>query len=122
MYLPLVPLIASVVGVLFVTARHVLGNSARNAWASVTIALIVAAAASVETRARNRDYASEESLWRDTVAKGPGNQRAHDLQPGDPVVATEHAGVLADSGDPAVRNPARALPIAEEAVSKGGVS
>jgi tetratricopeptide (TPR) repeat protein len=144
----------------------------------VTIAAVVAAAAGVETRARNRDYASEEALWHDTVMKDPGNQRAHvaygsalaangrtaeaqkefeaavaldpsdavaqgrlghvyglarqdalavdhlqrahDLRPGDSVVTTELAGILADSRDPTVRNPGRALPLADEAVRLSG--
>lgn len=47
-------------------------------------------------------------------------QRAHDLQPDNPLVTTELAGILADSRDPMVRNPARALPLAEEAVRLTG--
>ncbi len=178
MYLPLVLLVASAVVLLFVAVHRIVGEPRPGARAVASIALIVAAAAGVETRARNRDYASEETLWRDTVGKDPGNprahvayaaalaqsgrpaeaqreleaaiaidpldpiaqgrlghlyglarqdaaavehlQRAHDLQPGNPVVTTELAGVLADSADPAVRNPARALPIAEEAVRLTG--
>jgi len=178
MYLPLVPLIASVVGVSFAVARTLVGESRRTAWAIVAIAVIVAGTAGVQTRARNRDYASEEALWRDTVTKDPRNQRAHvaygsvlaahgravdarntfdvavaldpsdpvaqgrlghlyglahedtdavehlqrahDLQPGNPLVTTELAGILADSRDPMVRNPARALPLAEEAVRLTG--
>ena len=30
------------------------------------------------TASRNRDYASAESIWRDTVAKNPGSSRAHE--------------------------------------------
>lgn len=36
-----------------------------------------AAAATVGTLARNRDYSSEATIWRDTIAKCPGNHRAY---------------------------------------------
>ena len=48
------------------------------------------------TDARNRDYASEEGLWRDTVQKRPQNPRAHNnygidlLRKGDVTTAERH--------------------------------
>ncbi|MFB3854050.1 MAG: tetratricopeptide repeat protein [Vicinamibacterales bacterium] len=44
--------------------------------AAAIATLCVAAALGTVTRARNRDYWSEERLWADTVAKQPANQRA----------------------------------------------
>ncbi len=40
-------------------------------------ALAVAAVFVVMTERRNRDYRSEEAIWRDTIAKRPDNWRAH---------------------------------------------
>lgn len=46
----------------------------RRAWWA---ALAVAAGFAVMTERRNRDYRSEEAIWRDTIAKRPDNWRAH---------------------------------------------
>lgn len=46
-------------------------------WAGVGVALAVAIAWAAATVARNAVYASELSLWSDTVAKRPDNARAH---------------------------------------------
>lgn len=49
------------------------------AWA-LAVSGALATVAAVATLNRNRDYASEVGLWRDTVAKAPGNVRAqHNL-------------------------------------------
>ncbi|WP_442890267.1 tetratricopeptide repeat protein [Congregicoccus parvus] len=39
--------------------------------------IVVAAVFSVATAVRNHDYRTERSIWEDTVAKVPGNARAH---------------------------------------------
>jgi tetratricopeptide (TPR) repeat protein len=41
----------------------------------------------VETRARNRDYASDERIWRDTIQKQPDNPRARTALGADLVIA-----------------------------------
>lgn len=45
----------------------------RALWAALAIAAVFA----VMTERRNRDYRSEEAIWRDTIAKRPDNWRAH---------------------------------------------
>ena len=45
--------------------------------AALPACLIIAAALGAASWQRNRDYLSEEGIWRDTVAKLPGNERAH---------------------------------------------
>ena len=45
--------------------------------AALPACLALAAALAVMTWQRNRDYLSEEGIWRDTVAKLPRNERAH---------------------------------------------
>lgn len=67
MYLPLALLVSVVV---WATARW-LGGRAAVVW------VLAAAAGLAGTVVRNRDYASAESIWADTVAKRPGNARAH---------------------------------------------
>jgi tetratricopeptide (TPR) repeat protein len=67
MYLPLAALIvAAVVG-----CRHITGRR------FAAVIAIAAAALLITTSARNRDYATAESIWRDNVAKRPQNARAH---------------------------------------------
>lgn len=81
MYLPLAAVVVGVVlaGDALVDAavrRGRLGpRSAAVAATGVVAVLAVAMAAG--TWQRNRDYRSEESIWRDTVAKAPRNARAH---------------------------------------------
>jgi tetratricopeptide (TPR) repeat protein len=67
MYLPLVPLvIAAVLGLHRLAARRWL--------VGVLIAVVAGAGLTI---ARNHDYRSGEAIWRDAVAKLPGNWRAH---------------------------------------------
>jgi len=67
MYLALAP----VVVLAAVGAYRWLGSAALPA------CLIAAAALAAATWQRNETYQSEEGLWRDTVSKLPGNERAH---------------------------------------------
>lgn len=67
MYLPLA---AVVVGIVLVLRRW-MGR------ALVPVCLVLAAALGAATYVRNQDYQSELSIWRDTVAKVPSNERAH---------------------------------------------
>ena len=75
MYLPLAAVLAVVVvGVyLMLTARGGVRLAAR---AGVPIALVAIVALVGMTRARNRDYATDLTLWADTVAKQPTHARA----------------------------------------------
>ncbi len=67
MYLPLVaPLVLAAGGLYLALGRR--------AYAVAALAALVLGLAS---RARNTDYRSELSIWTDTVAKVPGNARAH---------------------------------------------
>lgn len=80
MYLPLICVIALVVFSLFALIRQSWTTSSlslvlRRAMVAVPLfAVIVALAAT--THARNLDYQSAETMWRDVVAKEPGNARA----------------------------------------------
>ena len=67
MYLPLAAVIVPVM-----LGLHVW----RARWGLAATILLAAALAAVTVR-RNDDYRSELALWRDTVAKRPGNVRAH---------------------------------------------
>ncbi|HVS51866.1 MAG TPA: tetratricopeptide repeat protein [Opitutaceae bacterium] len=67
MYLPLAAVIAGAV-----LALRACG--ARAAWPIVAAAGVALAGA---TLARNRDYGTADAIWHDTVAKRPGNARAH---------------------------------------------
>ena len=67
MYLPL-----AAVAVLAVAGAYAwLGRKSLWAWP------VVAVACGVGTWERNQDYRSERAIWADTVAKRPGNARAH---------------------------------------------
>jgi Flp pilus assembly protein TadD len=84
MYLPLAAVVACVVvgvyrGGRLLLARIVPAPPVRRATgaalgAALTVAVVLAYG--TETRARNRDYWSEETLWADTVDKQPDNARA----------------------------------------------
>lgn len=75
MYLPLAAIIAGLVaGAGVMAQRFTSPLAARTAAATATLVLV--ALYGMETRARNRVYASEQQLWADTVAKDPENQRA----------------------------------------------
>ncbi|MDH4196071.1 MAG: tetratricopeptide repeat protein, partial [Candidatus Aminicenantes bacterium] len=98
MYLPLAAVVACIViggwvGVEALLGR-LIGNARVRGRTALAIAAVVVGAVVVVcglgTRARNRDYSSEERLWRDTVEKQPANQRA--------LVAL--AEVLANAGRP----------------------
>jgi len=67
MYLPLVSVIAGGVTGLFL----LLGRR------SIAWSLVAALACIALTARRNLDYRTETTIWRDTVAKRPGNDRAH---------------------------------------------
>lgn len=137
MYLPLASVIATIVVGTFlagrIAVRRVLPASPRGALVpSLIAATIVAGTAATLaglTRDRNRDYWSEEALWRDTVEKQPSNLRARvaygvalftsgqvdeaeaqlraavALRPDDPTAAGRLGGVLAQQGkvDEAIR-------------------
>jgi len=69
MYLPLAAVVAAVV----LALGRAVGRPAVLAIAAVFVAVGLGTASA----ARNRAYASELALWSDTVAKRPGNDRAH---------------------------------------------
>lgn len=75
MYLPLGAIVAALVTSAFFVGRRL--NLNRRAGAGVAFAATVALVAwlGTETRARNQDYWSDETLWRDTVAKRPADPR-----------------------------------------------
>ena len=142
MYLPLAAVVvcavvgAHVIADLILT-RRAAGLRVRRRAGLVGAALAVALVVTygTATRARNRDYWSEERLWLDTVTKQPGNQRARvaygvalstagrladaeaqlqiavDLVPGDPVAQGRLGAVQAAQGkvDPAITHLERAL-------------
>jgi tetratricopeptide (TPR) repeat protein len=84
MYLPLAAVVACVVigGWIGVEAllRCIIGDARLRARAALAVATVLVGAVVIVfglgTRARNRDYSSDERLWRDTVEKQPANQRA----------------------------------------------
>jgi Tfp pilus assembly protein PilF len=67
MYLPLAVLVSAAV----LGAYAWLGRRSLWLWAAVALA------GGVGTWVRNLDYRSERAIWADTVAKRPGNSRAH---------------------------------------------
>jgi len=84
MYLPLAAVISCLViagwaGLGVLLRRFMKDARARGRTAAAVGAVVAGAAVIVcglGTRARNRDYSSDERLWRDTVEKQPANQRA----------------------------------------------
>jgi protein O-mannosyl-transferase len=68
----------------------------REAWVPA-LAIGVAVVFGIQTAARNRDYASDEQIWIDTIAKQPDNARARNnyavdlLQAGNFAAAETHA-------------------------------
>jgi len=66
MYLPLIAVVACVLGLL--------RKYARRWWPAAAVALVALAGAGAV--ARNRVYRSEESVWRDVTEKSPANARA----------------------------------------------
>jgi Flp pilus assembly protein TadD len=77
MYLPLAAVIALAVvaSVAGLGRLPQLGGWLPRSAAALALGLVVALASA--TAQRNRDYRSSLSIWRDTVAKAPGNPRAH---------------------------------------------
>jgi tetratricopeptide (TPR) repeat protein len=80
MYLPLAAVIAAVVFGVGYFLRRFMDSSLRVQARAATAALVVAGLATVTlgaaTASRNRDYWSDEALWRDAVEKRPQNPRA----------------------------------------------
>jgi Flp pilus assembly protein TadD len=83
MYLPLAAVVVCAVVGMYLSGRSLLarlmpGSLSRHAGLALAAVLTVALVAvfGTATRARNRDYWSEQTLWRDTVVKQPGNERA----------------------------------------------
>lgn len=84
MYLPLAAVVASIVIggwiVLQALAGRLVPNARLRGRAVLAVAAVAAGAVVIVfgfgTRARNRDYSSDERLWRDTVEKQPMNLRA----------------------------------------------
>jgi tetratricopeptide (TPR) repeat protein len=75
MYLPLAAVLATLVVGVFLASHRFLGL--RGAVATIFVVTLAAVLTYGSlTRARNRDYASEQQLWADTVNKDPQNQRA----------------------------------------------
>ena len=75
MYLPLAAIVAALVAGSYASAQRLMSPSAgRRVAATATLVLVVLYG--METRARNRVYASEQQLWADTVARDPENHRA----------------------------------------------
>jgi protein O-mannosyl-transferase len=143
LYLPLASVLACAVIGAYLIGRRLLARLApgplvgKRAGVAVAAVLTVAlvAAYSTGTRARNRDYWSEEGLWLDTVSKQPANQRARvaygfvlstagrfadaeaqlqiavDLDPTDPVAQGRLGAVQAAQGklDDAITHLNRAL-------------
>jgi protein O-mannosyl-transferase len=68
MYLPLIPIVVLVVAAIY----RWTGRLAVYVWVAAAAILGVA------TQERNRDYRSEEAIWRDTVVHRPENERAQD--------------------------------------------
>ncbi len=94
MYLPL----AGVLVLVVLGVDAIIGRLAASRRLAVGGALVAVATVTLVTLtdARNRDYSSEESLWRDTVEKRPDNARAHNnyavslLQRGEYDLAASH--------------------------------
>jgi tetratricopeptide (TPR) repeat protein len=74
MYLPLAAVVASAVCAVVVGLTRFAARGRTSAGLALTLVAVVALA--TVTRARNRDYASEEALWAQTVAAHPDGPRA----------------------------------------------
>lgn len=71
MYLPLAAVVAAVVSSVYLVGRRFRVNARAEAWLAPLGLLVVAVPLGFETRARNLDYWSDETLWHDTVTKRP---------------------------------------------------
>lgn len=78
MYLPLAAVIGAACALAFLAARPLASRAGVRALlaAGVVVTVGLAVTLGAMTRERNRDYWSDEGLWRDTVEKDPDNQRA----------------------------------------------
>jgi protein O-mannosyl-transferase len=81
MYLPLAAVVVGVVIGGHLVGQWLVGGGriSRSAWqaASVSLLIFIAVAFGVLTFERNAQYRDDLSIWEDTVAKAPGNGRAH---------------------------------------------
>jgi len=75
MYLPLAAIVALAVTGAATLVLRLRTKRAPSILLALTGAVVIAC--SVAADARNRDYASDETIWLDTVTKRPGNARAH---------------------------------------------
>jgi len=75
MYLPLAAVIVVVICGLAATMQRVAPRFVHGGLVVPGVALVLTLG--FQTRERNRLYASELAIWRDTVSNDPGNQRAH---------------------------------------------
>jgi protein O-mannosyl-transferase len=82
MYLPLAAVVAGVVVGGYLVGRWIADREriSRPALQVVSVSLVIIAGVvlGILTFERNVDYRSELSIWEDTVAKAPSNERAHD--------------------------------------------
>lgn len=76
MYLPLAAIVTGVVVVAFVLGQRFLRNQSGPVLGWVACGLVVVPLAVLTTQ-RNRDYASEFTIWQDTAVRCPQNPRAH---------------------------------------------
>src|SRR6185312_526752 len=84
MYLPLAALVVAAVVAVFIGGRTALSvlvadSSRRRVIGRTAAGILVAAVIAVyvpNTVARNRDFWSDEQIWRDTIEKRPNNPRA----------------------------------------------
>ena len=84
MYLPLAALVVTAVIAVFIVGQRVLSmlvadTNRRHVIGTTAAAIVVIAVVAIyvpNTRARNRDFWSDEEIWRDTVEKRPTNPRA----------------------------------------------
>lgn len=120
MYLPLVCFVAIFVLALHAVARRIAPGSTTG---FLVVVLIIAALLGLRTHLRNRDYASDEIMWRSVIAERPENYRAMDhlgttlmesgrvkeaiatfkdalrIKPGMTVIENNLANCLAQSGE-----------------------
>lgn len=76
MYLPSALVIGLAVSFVYSLASKALGSRAARVGMVTTV--VVGGLLSWTTALRNRDYASEQKIWEDAIAKHPKNARAHD--------------------------------------------
>jgi tetratricopeptide (TPR) repeat protein len=118
MYLPLAAVVAVIVMGGYLASNRLLSVAGRMSMrASAGAACVAIAILGLLTVLRNQDYSDRERMWRDVIAKRPGNARGHSnlgailldtgrlneaipafrqalaLQPGDPM-AHNHLGVI----------------------------